>query len=235
MKEDHIIRLLARFMDGETTVSEETQLARYFRDHPNAPTPKGMAQEDWDAYREMFRQFDQGFTNEPHSASTEARPKVRSHTLWHHLTTAAAAAAAIYFAYIAYTDRSGTMPSIQTSVTQIPITQSGHSTQSQDTIIEAATTIKTVPIEATPVDTTTKTNKAKTVSPDAKPKLRSRPLYTQPIPRHLLANTTTTREPMSEDSIAAILDEVERLVSAMTVYQEIRINELCNTESEILY
>ena len=40
---------------------------------------------------------------------------------------------------------------------------------------------------------------------------------------------------MSEDSIAAILDEVERLVSAMTVYQEIRINELCNTESEILY
>lgn len=235
MKEDHIIRLLARFMDGETTVSEETQLARYFRDHPNAPTPKGMAQEDWDAYREMFRQFDQGFTNEPHSASTEARPKVRSHTLWHHLTTAAAAAAAIYFAYIAYTDRSGTMPSIQTSVTQIPITQSGHSTQSQDTIIEAATTIKTLPVEAIPVDTTKKTNKAKTVSPDAKPKLRSRPLYTQPIPRHLLASTTTTREPMSEDSIAAILDEVERLVSAMTVYQEIRINELCNTESEILY
>lgn len=235
MKEDDIIRLLARFMDGETTVSEETQLARYFRDHPNAPTPKGMAQEDWDAYREMFRQFDQGFTNEPHSASTEARPKVRSHTLWHHLTTAAAAAAAIYFAYIAYTDRSGTMPSIQTSVTQIPSTQSGHSTQSQDTIIEAATTIKTLPVEAIPVDTTKKTNKAKTVSPDAKPKLRSRPLYTQPIPRHLLASSTTTREPMSEDSIAAILDEVERLVSAMTVYQEIRINELCNTESEILY
>ena len=229
MKEDHIIRLLARFMDGETTVSEETQLARYFRDHPNAPTPKGMAQEDWDAYREMFRQFDQGFTNEPHSASTEARPKVRSHTLWHHLTTAAAAAAAIYFAYIAYTDRSSTMSGIQTCVTQIP------TTQSQDTIIEAATTIKTLPVEAIPVDTTKKTNKAKTVSPDAKPKPRSRPLYTQPIPRHLLASTTTTREPMSEDSIAAILDEVERLVSAMTVYQEIRINELCNTESEILY
>lgn len=229
MKEDDIIRLLTRFMDGETTVSEETQLARYFRDHPNAPTPKGMAQEDWDAYREMFRQFDQGFTNEPHSASTEARPKVRSHTLWHHLTTAAAAAAAIYFAYIAYTDRSSTMSGIQTCVTQIP------TTQSQDTIIEAATTIKTLPVEAIPVDTTKKTNKAKTVSPDAKPKPRSRPLYTQPIPRHLLASTTTTREPMSEDSIAAILDEVERLVSAMTVYQEIRINELCNTESEILY
>lgn len=235
MKEDDIIRLLTRFMDGETTVSEETQLARYFRDHPNAPKPKGMAQEDWDAYREMFRQFDQGFTNEPHSASTEARPKVRSHTLWHHLTTAAAAAAAIYFAYIAYTDRSSTMPGIQTSVTQIPTTQSDHTPHSQDTIIEAATTIKTLPVEAIPVDTTKKTNKAKTVSPDAKPKPRSRPLYTQPIPRHLLASTTTTREPMSEDSIAAILDEVERLVSAMTVYQEIRINELCNTESEILY
>ena len=229
MKEDDIIRLLTRFMDGETTVSEETQLARYFRDHPNAPKPKGMAQEDWDAYREMFRQFDQGFTYEPHSASTEARPKVRSHTPWHYLTTAAAAAAAIYFAYIAYTDRSSTMPGIQTCVTQIP------TTQSQDTIIEAATTIKTLPVEAIPVDTTTKTNKAKTTPPDAKPSPRSRPLYTQPIPRHLLASTTTTREPMSEDSIAAILDEVERLVSAMTVYQEIRINELCNTESEILY
>ena len=144
-------------------------------------------------------------------------------------TTAAAAAAAIYFAYIAYTDRSSTMSGIQTCVTQIP------TPHSQDTIIEAATTIKTLPVEAIPVDTTKKTNKAKTVSPDAKPKLRSRPLYTQPIPRHLLASTTTTREPMSEDSIAAILDEVERLVSAMTVYQEIRINELCNTESEILY
>ena len=152
MKEDNIIRLLTRFMDGETTVSEETQLARYFRDHPNAPKPKGMSQEDWDAYREMFRQFDQGFTNEPHSASTEARPKVRSHTPWHYLTTAAAAAAAIYFAYIAYTDRSSTMSGIQTCVTQIP------TTQSQDTIIEAATTIKTLPLEAIPVDTTKKTN-----------------------------------------------------------------------------
>lgn len=37
------------------------------------------------------------------------------------------------------------------------------------------------------------------------------------------------------DSIAIAMEEVEQLIQAMTIYQEIRVEELCNTEIQELY
>ena len=61
MKEIELEGMLARFMDGETSVEEETALAEYFQDATDEDKPAGMSEEDWAAYREMFRQFDEGF------------------------------------------------------------------------------------------------------------------------------------------------------------------------------
>ena len=51
-KEQHIARLLERFMDGLTTIEEEDMLARYFRSH-DVPA-------EWVPYKQMFAYFDQG-------------------------------------------------------------------------------------------------------------------------------------------------------------------------------
>ena len=42
-------------------------------------------------------------------------------------------------------------------------------------------------------------------------------------------------EDFGEDSMAVALEEAERLINAMTVYQEILINEICNVEFEEEY
>ena len=42
-------------------------------------------------------------------------------------------------------------------------------------------------------------------------------------------------EVFGEDSMAVALEEAERLINAMTVYQEILINEICNVEFEEEY
>ena len=48
----HIKALLDKFMDGQTTVEEESQLADYFR--------KGDVPAEWEDYRDMFGYFDRG-------------------------------------------------------------------------------------------------------------------------------------------------------------------------------
>ena len=53
-------------------------------------------------------------------------------------------------------------------------------------------------------------------------------------PKHLLAQAAEAQG-VSEDSMATALQEAERLVEAMTVYQELRINEICDVEYEESY
>lgn len=61
MKKEKTVELLARFMEGMTTVEEEEVLADFFRNATDDDKPAGMPYDDWAAYREMFRQFDDGF------------------------------------------------------------------------------------------------------------------------------------------------------------------------------
>lgn len=92
-------------------------------------------------------------------------------------------------------------------------------------------TTKTVTMPAS----TVKTDSAD-VAPqrENKTKRQKKSKYSIPVPRHMLAAATET-DNAREDSMAMALEEAERLVNAMTVYQEIRINEICNVDYEEEY
>ena len=60
MKDIKVEELLKRFMDGETSVEEEMALTEYFREATDEDRPDSIPEEDWEAYREMFRMFEDG-------------------------------------------------------------------------------------------------------------------------------------------------------------------------------
>lgn len=51
-KDSNIERLICLFMEGQTSLDEEQQLAEYFRTHA--------VPQEWEAYKEMFAYFDEG-------------------------------------------------------------------------------------------------------------------------------------------------------------------------------
>lgn len=57
MTDRQIILLLKRYMDGFTTVEEETALADFFCTATDADRPDAISDADWSAYREMFCMF----------------------------------------------------------------------------------------------------------------------------------------------------------------------------------
>lgn len=57
MTDRQIISLLKRYMDGATTVEEETALAEFFCTATDADRPDAISATDWSAYREMFCMF----------------------------------------------------------------------------------------------------------------------------------------------------------------------------------
>lgn len=83
MKEKILTQTLERFMDGETTLDEEAFLADFFRNATDNDKPADIAAEDWQAYKEMFRQFEEGF-------ESPAPQKARHKSLWTALSAAAA-------------------------------------------------------------------------------------------------------------------------------------------------
>ena len=80
--------LLDKFMDGQTTVEEEAQLANYFR-HGDVPA-------EWEDYRAMFDYFDSGMEGELVPAS-ETRPSLASQVghRWWGIAAAACITAAV--------------------------------------------------------------------------------------------------------------------------------------------
>lgn len=57
MTDRQIISLLKRYMDGATTVEEETALTEFFCTATDADRPDAISAADWSAYREMFCMF----------------------------------------------------------------------------------------------------------------------------------------------------------------------------------
>ena len=57
MTDRQIISLLKRYMNGATTVEEETALAEFFCTATDADRPDAISAADWSAYREMFCMF----------------------------------------------------------------------------------------------------------------------------------------------------------------------------------
>ena len=214
MKEIKVEELLKRFMDGETSVEEEMALTEYFRGATDDDRPDSIPEEDWEAYREMFRMFEDGEAGRGRDAHAPRGIRI--------YMAAAAVAAFIVLVLILNVGGKQGKPMIAE--------------------VEAVDTIKamTVPIDTLrdkpSIDKLRNDNVEVSPTPSlkAKPKKQQKLPYTPPVPRHLIAQVAEANE-VSEDSMAVALEEAERLINAMTVYQEIRISEICHVEYEEEY
>ena len=214
MKDIKVEELLKRFMDGETSVEEEMALTEYFREATDEDRPDSIPEEDWEAYREMFRMFEDGEAGRGRDAHAPRGIRI--------YMAAAAVAAFIVLGLILNVGGKQGKPMIAE--------------------VEAVDTIKamTVPIDTLrdkpSIDKLRNDNVEVSPTPSlkAKPKKQQKLPYTPPVPRHLIAQVAEANE-VSEDSMAVALEEAERLINAMTVYQEIRISEICNVEYEEEY
>ena len=214
MKDIEVEDLLKRFMDGETSLEEETALAEYFREAGDEDRPNNIPKEDWEAYREMFRMFDDGEAGRGRDAHAPRGIRIYM----------AAAAVAAFF------------------VLALMLNVGGKQGEPMIAEVESIDTIKamTVPIDTLrdepSIDKLRDGNVeiSPTPSQKAKPKKQQKLPYTPPVPRHLIAQAAEASG-ISEDSMAVALEEAERLINAMTVYQELRISEICNVEYEEVY
>ena len=232
MKDIKVEDLLKRFMDGETSVEEETALAEYFSGATDDDRPDNISKEDWEAYREMFRMFEDGNIGvrgtHPHITKQESGLRIGRGRDAHaprgiRIYMAAAAVAAFI-------------------VLVLILNVGGKQGKPMIAEVEAVDTIKAMNV---PIDTLRdkpsidkmrdgNVEVSPTPSLKAKPKKQQKLPYTPPVPRHLIAQVAEANE-VSEDSMAVALEEAERLINAMTVYQEIRISEICNVEYEEEY
>ena len=235
MKEIEVEDLLKRFMAGETSVEEETALAEYFFGAGDEDRPNNIPKEDWEAYREMFRMFDDGnigvrvthphITEAGRGRDAHAPRGIRIDRKPSGLRIYMAAAAVAAFIVLVFMLNIG-----------------GEQGKPMIAEVEAVDTIKamTVPIDTLrdkpSIDKLRNDNVEVSPTPSlkAKPKKQQKLPYTPPVPRHLIAQVAEANE-VSEDSMAVALEEAERLINAMTVYQEIRISEICNVEYEEVY
>ena len=196
MKEKILTQTLERSMDGETTLDEEAFLADFFRNATDNDKPDDIAAEDWQTYREMFRQFEEGF-------ESPAPQKAKHKSLW----TALSAAAAVILLVVCLATLS-----LNKGNNEMPLTAEMQEIADTTT----ADTVRVLNVESIP-------------QKQEKPHRQRRLPYSPPVPRNLIAanaQQTMTRE----DSLNEAMREVEAVVAAMTVYQELKISEICNVE-----
>ena len=210
MKDIEVEELLKRFMDGETSLEEEMALAEYFRDASDGDRPFSIPEEDWETFREMFRMFEDEEAGRGRDAHAPRGIRINK-TIGY--MAAAAVAAFFVLAFI--------------------LSVGGEQGEPMIAEVGAVDTIKAMSV---PIDTLRDGNVeiSPTPSQKTKPKKQQKLPYTPPVPRHLIAQVAEANG-ISEDSMAVALEEAERLINAMTVYQELRISEICNVEYEEVY
>ena len=222
MTDVEITKLLERFMAGETSLEEEKMLSDFFQNASNALKPKQISDEDWLAYQEMFRVLDEG---------VERSQKSRGVRLWL-LSAAAAVAAIVLVAVISIRDlNQASMVAVIDSDKEQTVNNDDYSRNGK-TVAPAADKQK-ISLSS---DTVKDSSKDDAVTSPKKPgnrKHRKLP-YTPPVPRHYIAQAAKAHG-VSVDSMAIAFSEVERLIEAATIYQEIRISELCDVEYEEYY
>lgn len=99
MTDRQIISLLKRYMEGATTVEEETALAEFFGMATDADRPDAISADDWRTYKEMFGMFapetDAKDQQDGAVADAKERFTLRKVALW---MASAAAVASLVFA-----------------------------------------------------------------------------------------------------------------------------------------
>lgn len=215
MNDDKISELLQRFMDGLTSLEEEARLADFFRHASDGDKPRGMSDGDWLAYREMFRQFDEGF-DEGSDAAPVRKKAAHLLPLW----SRAAAAAVIIVAISAllFMQRSQDSTPQMAEVTPQPA--------------EAAITDSIVADTTQTIDMETIHEKNGKI---IKPQRQKRLPYTMPVPRNMMADAAESNTMTREDSIAVGVREAEAVIAAMTLYQDLKVSEICDVEYEEVY
>lgn len=103
MTDRQIISLLKRYMEGATTVEEETALAEFFGMATDADRPEAIPADDWRTYKEMFGMFapETVAKDQQEGAAADAKERftLRKVALW--MASAAAAVASLVFAFSA--------------------------------------------------------------------------------------------------------------------------------------
>lgn len=103
MTNRQIISLLKRYMEGATTVEEETALAEFFGMATDADRPEAIPADDWRTYKEMFGMFapETVAKDQQEGAAADAKERftLRKVALW--MASAAAAVASLVFAFSA--------------------------------------------------------------------------------------------------------------------------------------
>ena len=99
MTDRQIISLLKRYMEGATTVEEETALADFFGRATDADRPDAISADDWRTYKEMFGMFasETVAKDQQEGAAADAKQRftLRKVALW---MASAAAVASLVFA-----------------------------------------------------------------------------------------------------------------------------------------
>lgn len=99
MTDRQIISLLKRYMEGATTVEEETALAEFFGMATDADRPDAISADDWRTYKEMFGMFasETVAKDQQEGAAADAKQRftLRKVALW---MASAAAVASLVFA-----------------------------------------------------------------------------------------------------------------------------------------
>lgn len=86
----NIEQLIKRFMDGQTTVEEESRIAEYFRTHD--------VEDEWKAYKDMFAWFDDGMPIQQEAEKHKTRNSKKAKIIAFAMAAAAAIAALIIIA-----------------------------------------------------------------------------------------------------------------------------------------
>uniref|UniRef100_UPI0040271014 hypothetical protein n=1 Tax=Prevotella sp. TaxID=59823 RepID=UPI0040271014 len=99
MTDRQIISLLKRYMEGSTTVEEETALTEFFGIATDADRPDAISADDWRTYKEMFGMFasETVAKDQQEGAADDAKQRftLRKVALW---VASAAAVASLVFA-----------------------------------------------------------------------------------------------------------------------------------------
>ena len=233
MKDIEVEDLLKRFMEGDTSVEEETALADFFREASDEDRPDCISEEDWEAYREMFRMFEEGNIDRGRDAHAPRGIRSGSVSSGLRIYIAAAAAMAAFFVLV------------------FMLNVGGEQGEQMIAEVGAVDTIKAMTVHIDTLRDKPSIDKMRdepsidklrdgnveippTPSQKVKPKKQQKLPYTPSVPRHLIAQAAKPNG-ISADSMAVALEEAERLINAMTVYQELRISEICNVEYEEVY
>ena len=215
MTDRQIISLLKRYMDGATTVEEETALAEFFCTATDADRPDAISAADWSAYREMFCMF-ASEAAEKDQQNEAAAPTVRSFTLRNTLLWVASAAAVAVLVFVVSALLPDNTPSGQSS--NAPLVQQAARLMPADSVADSISAEQPQPVLADSVNP----------QPEKRRLHKSLRPYWQPRPPKVYVAEADKSASTRADStdIEEAVRQADILLHAINANQSAEINQL---------